>query len=40
MYLDTKFHTEKELIQFLLDFSKSYKVIKTKSNRQVEVNLN
>ncbi len=31
---------KKETIQFLLDFSKSLKVIKTKSNDVIELNLN
>jgi hypothetical protein len=31
---------QKETIQFLLDFSKSLKVVKTKSNYLIELNLN
>ncbi len=37
---DSKNNPRKETIQFLLDFSKSLKVIKSKSNYLIELNLN
>ncbi|MCD8425535.1 hypothetical protein LNI88_09420 [Tenacibaculum dicentrarchi] len=37
---DFKMNPKKETIQFLINFSKSLKVIKTKSNYLIELNLN
>ncbi|SEE65975.1 hypothetical protein SAMN04487765_3651 [Tenacibaculum sp. MAR_2010_89] len=37
---DSKMKPKKETIQFLIDFSKSLKVVKTKSNHLIELNLN
>ena len=37
---DPKNAPKKETVQFLLDFSKSLKVIKSNSNRIIELNLN
>ncbi|SOU89512.1 conserved hypothetical protein [Tenacibaculum finnmarkense genomovar ulcerans] len=37
---DFKMNPNKETIQFLINFSKSLSVIKTKSNYLIELNLN
>ncbi len=37
---DFKNQPRKETIQFLIDFSKSLKILKTKSNYLIELNLN
>lgn len=37
---ELRMQPKKETIQFLIDFSKSLKVVKTKSNCLIELNLN
>lgn len=37
---DVRMQPKKETIQFLINFSKSLTIVKTKSNRFIELNLN
>lgn len=37
---DSKMNPKKETIQFLLDYSKSLKIVNAKSNYLIELNLN
>ncbi|CAL2078019.1 hypothetical protein T190607A02C_150057 [Tenacibaculum sp. 190524A02b] len=37
---DSKMNPKKETIQFLIDFSKSLNIVRTKSNYLIELNLN
>ena len=37
---DFQMQPKHETVQFLIDFSKSYHVVKTKSNDSIELNLN
>jgi hypothetical protein len=37
---DTQKRPTKETVQFLINFSKSLRIVKTKSNKLIELNLN